>query len=160
MPAATPTLEQVVAAVKTEIDAVNPASGTVLDSALKLESEREAIEAYQQADGTIDLWVVTSDGARELEGDAPGENYSLYRIVCRYWNVRVGDASWEKTARTQVETIRDRLNKNAAVFRISSQVQLLAPETASIAAAGFDDVEEMLAYKAAVVLEVEARRWT
>ena len=148
-------------AVATEIDAVNLAAGTVLTSDLKEESEREGIEKYQNLTSKlIDLWVVTSGPPKEIEGPAPGENYRIYPITCLYWNVRSGDADWEKTARTQVETICDRLNQNSNVFRIGGQIQLRTEEVALVEAQGFETIEDgMLVFKAVVTLQVEARRW-
>lgn len=161
MPSPTPTLEAVLTAIQTEIDAVNFATGSVIVTAPKFESELEGIEAYKQAgDGSIDLWRVSAEAVDEIEGDAPGEAYSIYQVLCEYWNVREGDANWEKTGRQQVETIRDRLNGNANVFRPSGQVQLQTPETASVEGQGFEFVEDQLVFKAAVSLRVEARRWS
>lgn len=165
MTVASPTLESVIAAVKTAIDAVNASFGTVLDADLKYESELEAIEDYQQGSGggnewAIDLWVVTCERIDEVAGEAVGENYSIFNVVCKYWNVRANDSTWEKTARTQVEAVRDAINQNSSIFRTTSVAIKGTPETASIERAGFENVEGMLVYKARVVLQREARRWS
>ena len=161
MPTAVPALEAVLTAIQTEIDAVNFATGSVIVTDLKFESELEGIEAYKQAgDGSIDLWRVTGT-PDEIEGDAPGEAYSIYDILCEYWNVREGDANWEKGGRQQVEAIRERLNGNANVFRPSGQTSVFGtPETATVEDQGLEFVEDQLVFKARIRLRVEARRWS
>jgi hypothetical protein len=165
MPATVPTLDAIITAVAAAIDAVNETFGTVLVADQPYDSELEFIEEYRidsgGNEGKIDLWVVTSLAPEEFEGEAASENYCVYPILCRYWNIRVNDPIWEKNARLQVEAIRDALNKNSAIFRIGSQFQLIADETCSVEAQGFDEVEgEQRVYKAILKLEVEARRWT
>lgn len=161
MPDLSPLLETVITAVQSAIDAVNPAYGSVLTSDFKEESERLAIEQYQQSDGAIDVWVITADNGPEVEGEAPGEYYCILQIACQYWNVRVGDANWEKTARQLVTAIQTALSGNAGIFRIGGQVPLHdTPETATIESQGFQLVEDMKVYKGVITLQVEARRWS
>lgn len=168
MPDATPAAETVIAAVKAEIDAVNPAWGTVLDSDNPIaegEGEIEFIEQYQMPvadpnEGAIDLWVVSKEGGAQREGDAPGQVYEFPRIFLQYWGVRLADASWDKTARAQIAAVLNRLSQNSAnIFRIGGQIQLETPETVTVARQGFETVGGQHVYKARLELTYEARRW-
>jgi len=155
-----PTEAVAVAAVRAAIDAVNPALGTVLDSRSNFDSELRFIEGYKQSDHSLDLWVVFSETLPEIEGDATGEAYPIYRIVCEYYNIILSTKTWDKLARALVKTIHDALNGNASIFRIGGQVQLFTPETAIVESQGFELVEgEQYVFKARISLQVEARRW-
>lgn len=154
-----PTAATVVTAVKTAIDAVNPASGSVLESRSRYDSVLRFLEAYKQSDHSLDLWIVYVDGIQEIEGDATGEGYSIYHVVAEYYNLTVGSADWDKDARAQVETIRTALCGASSVFRIGGQIQLFTPETASVESQGFEDVEDQQVFIGRVGMQVEARRW-
>ena len=158
----TPTLETVLTAIKTVMVALAPTIGTVREFDRTLDSELEDLELFQAGDFSIHLWTIELEGIDEVEGEASGEHYSIYRIRIRYDSVIKASASsaWSKTARERAELVRDGLNKNAAVFRISGQVQLREPEAVEIRSHGFVDVEDQKVYRTDLALRVEARRWS
>lgn len=164
MPAATPTLEQAIAAVAAAMGDVSGV-GDVLTGFHTREDDVEFIlEGDYLSAGTMDLWFVDAEpGAEEIEGPAVGEIYERYNVEIRYWSVRTGDVDWSKTARTKAESVRDALSKNPDVFRIDGQVPLITPETVRLVAHRQESIRgtesDQLVYLSILELQIEARRW-
>lgn len=165
MPAATPTVETVIAAIKAEIDAIS-GIGTVLTGFHTLESDVEFIRngAYV-ASGSMDLWFIDLRDADEFEGRAIGETYERYGIEIRYWSLRTNAAGWSKAAREKAESVRDALSGAASIFRIGGQVQLETPETVKIDSHGQVDLRQgdgatQMVYLTVLSMMAEARRWS
>lgn len=159
----TPALETVIAAVVAEMDAIAPDIGEVRGFEHTLDSEVEFIELFQDINGEnfdTDIWLVDVTSIDEIEGEAAAEQYSIYNLRIRYISVRKNQADWSKQARTLFEKVRDKLNKNAAVFAIGGQRQLQTPEIVALSTHGFTTIEDQTVYQSEMTLQVEARRFT
>lgn len=165
MAAASPALEMVLAAIKTEIEELADI-GTVKTSDHTLEDDVEFLEAEGLLDtSSMNVWIVDLQAAPEVEGDAPGEVYVIYRIGIRYWSIREGDADWSKKARQKAAEVQEKLSGNTDVFRIGGQVPLLdTPETVQIDSHGKIPIQAtegaQMLFQTTLSLAVEARRWS
>lgn len=160
MPTPTPTLETVLAAIKTRMDTV-AGIGTVFTSEHTIEDEFRFARKYRDAGtGELKVWLVDVTDIPEEEGDSVGEVYSFYRIRIRCVTVLVNDADWVKKTRQKIELVRDELSGNAAVFGIGPQRQIKTPETISLTDFGPRTMGDQLYVKGELSLTVEARRWT
>lgn len=164
MPAASPALETVLAAIKTKIETL-PSIGTVKTSDHTLEDDVDFLEDQGLLDAdTMDVWIAELLGSHEQEGDAAGEVYDIYGIRIRYWSIRTGDPDWSQKARLKAEDVRQLLTGNTDVFRIGGQVQLFTPETVQIDSHGKVNIRgtegEQMIFQTVLSLAVEARRWS
>lgn len=165
MAAATPALETVLAAIKTKMDALADI-GTVLTSEHTLEDDVEFLESLGLIDASsMNVWIVDLQGAPEIEGDAPGEVYVVYRIGIRYWSIREGDSEWSKKARLKAAEVQETLSGSSDVFRIGGQVPLLdTPETVQVDSHGKVPIAgtegTQMVFQTSLSLSVEARRWS
>lgn len=164
MGAATPTLETVVTAIKTQIDAISPSVGTVLTGFHGYEDEVEYILRNSYiASGAMNLWFVDVADVDEVEGPATQENYEQYNIKITYWSSRKNDVDWSKKARQNAEAVRDKLSLNSAIFAIGGQRQVRTPETVQIESHGPFDIDgtdgAQRIYRTVVALAVEGRRF-
>ena len=142
------------------MDAISPDIGDVVVCEHPYEDEAEFYEDYQNATtGLIDLWLIETRAIEEVEGDAIGENYSIYKLQVRYVSCRVADSEWSKKARLRVEQVRDALNGAAAIFAISGQRQIRTPETVSLESHGKRELSGQTLYESVLTMDVEARRW-
>lgn len=156
----TPDLETVIDAVVSEMDAIAPDIGDVQGFEHTLDSEVEFIELFQDSGFDADIWLVDVTDIPEEEGDAAGEQYALYNLRVRYISVRKDDPAWSKKARLLFEIVRDKLNKNPAIFAIGGQRQLRTPETVSIGTyTPLNGVEDQTVYQTEITFTVEARRF-
>lgn len=167
MAALVPTMEVVIAAVISETASITTPenlSGKVTDPST-FPSVWETLKTAQIAGtGKLDRAFVTAELADEIEGLAAGENYSIYTIIVEYYNIRKNATNWKRQADLVAESIRDKLNKNAAVFAIGGQRQVQTPETVSLRSTEFTTIadehgDEQMIYKAEIVMAVEARRF-
>jgi hypothetical protein len=163
MPASTPTLEAILAAIKTKMDAV-PGIGTVFTSDHPKDDDFEFLdnEGFLDAD-TADVWLIDLRGSVEVEGPAVGEIYNIHSIWIRYWSIRTNDPDWSKKARELAEDVREALSGSSDIFRIGGQVQLFTPETVQIEEHGKVAIRgleaEQVIFRTLLGLSVEARRW-
>lgn len=163
--AASPTLEAVISAIKTAMDAIS-SLGTVYTGFHGLEDDEEFILKNSLiSNGSMNAFFIDTLGVDEREGDAAGEIFELYQIEIRYWSLRTNDSDWSKAARQKAEAVRDALSGAAAIFAIGGQRQLVTPETVRIASHGQEDIRggeagPQLVYLTRLVLSVEARRWS
>jgi hypothetical protein len=164
MPTSTPSVEAVLTAVKTAIDAL-PSIGTSITSDQTIEDDVDFLDNLGLlASSSMDLWVIELRGSAELEGGGQGEKYEIYSVWVRYWSIRTGDAEWSKKARLNAEAVRETLSGNANVFRIGGQVQITdTPETVQLESHGRRTISgtegPQMLYESILSLEVEARRW-
>lgn len=163
MAAATPTLEQIVTAIKTEMDAI-ASLGTVLTGFHGFEDDLEFIEnGGYKSSGSMNLFFIDVADIQEVEGGAPGEIYERNVVEIRGWFLRTNDADWSKLARQKAESVRDKLAGNGNVFRINGQVQIITPETVQLVSHGQESIRgtegEQLLYLTVLRLTVESRRW-
>lgn len=164
MAAATPTLEEAIAAVAAAMEDI-AGIGTVKTGFHTLEDDVEFLVAGGYLDSpTMDLWFVDAEpGAEEIEGQAVGEIYERYNVEIRYWSIRTADADWSKKARTKAESVRDALSANPDVFRIDGQVPLITPETVRLVTHRQETIRgtesEQLVYLSILAMQIEARRW-
>lgn len=154
-----PSFDAAIEAVVAELSGLSPPLGAIYWFKNPLEDEEDFLEAHQDAtSGDLDVFFV--DGAaRELEGRATGESYSIYDVQVRYHSVRLVD-EWSAQARFVAERIKTELNKNAAIFAIGGQRQLQTAETAEVVSSDYVTVGEHRIYEIVVALSIEARRWT
>lgn len=162
MAAAVPTVEQVLTAIKTALDAVG-SLGTVVTYDHRFEVDMEYLETIQnRTTGDLDLWIVDLLSVDENERTG-GELMEFYRIRARYFNIRKNSATWGQTARTALEAGRTALARNANVFAIGSQYQLETPEAVDVAEFGKREVSDFRGSQTVFLgdlrLTVEARRW-
>ncbi len=163
MATSTPTLEAVLAAIKTAVLSV-ASVGTVKSSDHPFEDDLEWLEQQSLLDlPSWDAWIVELRGVSEAEGAAAGEVYDIYSIGIRHWSSRTDNADWSQEARELSEAVREAISGNEDVFRIGGQVQLFTPETVS-----FDSHEKVnirgtegdqMVFRSVLSLAVEARRW-
>lgn len=162
-----PTLSDVTAAVKLQMEAIVPSVGTVFAFEHKLEDDvehfRESVQ--NQTTGAGDAWYIDLENTTSLEGPAPGENYVQYNLRIRHVNTRVNIANWSEISRELSQRVVDKLEKNTAVFRIGGQPQLRTPETVAVADVGKRQLDSAIFGPQMVMgsnlrLSVEARRWT
>ena len=167
MPAATPTLSTVIANTVTEVDAIT--SPVALDNVFgfkqRFEAKWEDLEPFQNTTtGVLDVVYVFPENTDEVEGRATGQNFPLYNVVVEYYSVRVNVANWSDVADDVGVSILDKLNKNASIFAIAGQRQILTPETVRAESMDFDTVEDVhgnfkRVYKVRIVFQAEARRF-
>lgn len=157
--ALTPTVEQVIAAVKTAIAAAFP-THDVLAYETTLDDDREYIDQFQDPDtGRLDLWLIDVESVDPIEGPAAREDYEPIRVRARYLSLRKSDLDWSQTARTNAETARATLAQNNSIFRIGGQVPINnTPETVSLEH-GSEELEGSKIYRDILRLTVEGRRW-
>lgn len=157
-----PTLEDVIEAIAEEMDGT-AAGDNILTSDTTYEDVAEFYSQYQ--DGStheLDLWIIdTPQPAREEEGGAIGELYSIFKIRIRYWSIRVASAAWSATARANAEAVRDVISGNQSIFAIDGNRQIKTPETCQLVSHGPINVGEpsQMIYESVLELEVESRRW-
>ncbi len=164
MPAATPDLEDVLAAVKAEMLTVS-GIGTVLTSDHTLEDDMDFLEDEGLLDSDyMDLWIVDLRASQEREEGAPGEVYVVHDVRIRYWSIRTADPDWSQKAREKAEEVRTLLSGNASVFRVDGQVQLFTPETVQIESHGRAPISGaeggQMVWQTVLSLQIEARRWS
>ncbi len=160
---AIPSLEDVLEAIKDEMETVSGV-GTVLTSDHPLEDDIEFIETSGlKVDGSMDVWIVELSQVREIEGESAGEIYDLYDVGIRYWSMRTNDAAWSKKARQLVELVRTALAGNPNIFAIDGQTQLFTPETVKFESHGKFNITgvdgDQMVFRSVLSLTVEARRW-
>ncbi len=163
MPASTPTLEAILAAIKTKMDAIG-GIGTVRTSEHPLDDDFEFLDNEGFLDGdTSDVWLIDLRGSSEVEGPAAGEVYDIHSIWIRYWSIRTNDPDWSKKARIQAEAVRAALSGSSDIFRIGGQVQLVTPETVQLEDHGKVAIQGVegpqIIFLTLLSLSVEARRW-
>lgn len=163
MPASTPSVESVLAAIKAQIETL-PGIGVVKTSDQAIEDDMEyLVELGVDGLADFDVWVVELRGAPEREGDGVGEKYLTYSFWIRYWSLRTNDQDWSQKARIQAAAVQELLSGNANVFRVGGQVPLHTPEAVTIESHGkrtiSGDEGPQMIYQTVLTLEVEARRW-
>jgi len=160
-----PILDDVIEAVKTELDSV-VGLGTAITSDSPLEDDVDFIITNNfLTAGTMNLFIITATSSPEFEGRASLEVYNRYQVVVFIWTIRTADAAWDRKARQKAEAARDEISGNTAIFRIGGQVPVAdTPETCSLQDHGKSEVsgEEgpQMIYRSELRFEVEARRWT
>lgn len=164
MPASTPDLEDVLDAIKAEMQTISGV-GTVLTSDHTLEDDMDFLEDEGLLDSDdMDLWIVDLRASQELEQGAPGEVYDVHDVRIRYWSIRTADPDWSRKARQKAEEVRALLSGNASVFRVDGQVQLFTPETVSIESHGRAAISGaeggQMVWQTVLSLQIEARRWS
>lgn len=162
MGTATPTLETILTAIKTALDGVG-GLGTVVTYDHKFDVDTEYLQTLQnQTTGTLDLWIVDLINSRQREPVA-GEVFELFDIRCRLFCKRAQSSTWGQTARTQLVAGQNALVKNASIFAIGSQRQLLTEETVELASFGKQTISDHRGVQTVFLgdlrLTVEARRW-
>lgn len=162
MGAATPTLETVLTAIKTALDGVG-GLGTVVTYDHKYDVDVEYLQSLQnQTTGALDLWIVDVLRTTTREPVA-GEVFETFHVRARLFCKRANSATWGQTARTQLVAGQNALTKNAAIFAIGSQRQLLEEETVSLEAFGKQTISDhrgaQTVFLGDLRLNVEARRW-
>ena len=160
MTAVTPTLAQVIGAVRTTIETAFP-THAVIGFEYTVDEELEYVERVQDFDtGQVDLWVIDYEGADPVAGEAQRETYEPYRIRIRYVTVRKGELDWSGTARDNAETVRTALTHSVAVFRIGNQVPVNGtPETVSAEHGRRELSGGGFVFESVLRLIVEGRRW-
>lgn len=161
----TPSWTTVLDAIEAALSGIVPSIGTIKKHETPLEDEAEYIDDFQDSDGKLDLWLIENPSIDETEGEATGENYSIYNFMIRYFSVRVGAGAedWSREAILQSEIVRDELNKKASIFAIGGQRHVLeTPETVSMASAAFVTIGEEghRVYEIQLTLSVEAQRFS
>lgn len=166
MPTGTPSVETVITAIKTAIDAI-ASIGTVIVSDSPLEDDVEWIDVNSYiSNGSMNLWVIELAGDETFEGSAVGEFYSRYDVRIRYWSIRTNNADWSKEARQKAQSVVDALTGVPSIFAISSQRQLHTPEVLRIVSHGPREIRDVaqggtqMVYETVLALTVEARRWS
>jgi hypothetical protein len=165
MPAAAPTIEQVIDGVSAVLSAIGGV-GTVLKRDHQYEDDVEWIDvnAYISA-GSMDVWVIELEGTSPFEGQGVGELYERYAIRIRYWNLRTANADWQKEARQKIAAAVEALTGHASVFAIGGQVQLFTPETVAVQGPAPSQIRDIrrgggqMVYEAFLRLTAEARRF-
>lgn len=166
MGAPTPALETVITAIKAQMDTI-ASIGTVYTRDHNREDDGEEFFALRNATtALLDVWYIGLESQEAIEGPGVGENYAVYNIRIRHVSLRKGDTDWVKTARGKGQEVADKLEKNASVFRISSQPQIRTEETVTLD--GYVERSSFTSeiYGPQVIVEgfvrlsVEARRWT
>lgn len=160
--APTPTIETVITAIKTAMDAI-ASLGTVLTGFHTREDEVSVItRGGYISSGSMNLWFIDCKEIRELEGEATQEFYEQYVIQITYWSLRTNNADWSKEARQKAESVRDALTGVSSIFAINYR-QITTPETVQIAEHGPHDIAgaegTQRVYRTVLELVVEARRW-
>ena len=161
MSSPTPTVDQVLNAVESELRTINNPPAEVLHWEIPVAREEELLRDHRTADGEISLATVGLESARLVAGDASGEDYQLYSVRVRYYYVSTVDpGESSRTGLTRAQLLIDELDKNDSVFRIGGQAPLLGTaETAELSAYGLQAVGEFTVFVAEIGLTVEARRW-
>lgn len=165
MPAAAPTVEQVVDGIHSVLSGV-AGLGTILKRDHTLEDDAEAIDvnAYISG-GSMNLWIIELEGTSPFEGEGVGELYERYSMRVRYLSLRTNVADWQKEARVKVAEAVDALTDHASVFAIGGKPQLFTPTTVSVAGPARSQITDVrraggqMVYEAILRLTVEARRW-
>lgn len=163
MPDPTPTLETVLTAIKTQMDAIVPGVGNVFKQEHRLESEFQYTLEHRDADGTAHNWFIDAVVIDQPEGDGVGEVYDVYHVSIRYLSiVKSGGTEWSEVARGRVEQVRTKLSQNPAVFQLGSGTnrQLRTAEAVELLDFGKRTIDNQQYWQAILGLSVEARRWT
>lgn len=155
----TPTLEQTLNAVTTQLYASAP-SAVILHYEDRRKSELETLREFQdQAGPDFEVEIVFMDADVEsVEGKTYGEKYSIYNITLRHLYTRQDEEEISRIAKHRAEKIRGTIEANASIFRINSQVPLRTPETAELQGR-FVDRDDSKYYESIIKFSVEARRW-
>jgi len=163
MPIPTPTLDQAIDAVVTELVTMpGGAAGTVLHWENNKDDETETLEQYQDAaSGEIFVTFVSCAGTRKETGSAWNEDYEIYPIKARLVTLMLDEEEWDRHTLTRAQLMVNELDKNTAVFRIGGQVPVNGtPETAEIESHGFVSINDQRFFQAVIAVEIEARRWS
>lgn len=165
MAAATPTVEQVITAIETAMNAISPSIGTVYTSFHTREDDVDFIRINGLiSSGSMNAWFIDLVNVEEAEGPAAGEIYEFYQIAIVYWSLRTNNADWSEEARIKAESVRTALSGLAAVFAISSQRQMNTPETVRLLSHGPKEIRgtegQQMVYETVLGLTAEGRRWS
>lgn len=165
MPAAAPTIEQVIDGISTVLSAIG-GIGTVLKRDHTLEDDAEWIDVNSYiSSGSMDLWIIELEGSSPFEGEGVGELYERYAIRIRHLNLRTANADWQKEARQKVAAAVEAMTGHASVFAIGGQVQLFTPETVAVQGPAPSQIRDIrrgggqMVYEAILRLTAEARRF-